>query len=79
VTSRYPALTATMQTRNHSQPKSKLTSPHNTKRKRELTMDYTLGFVTTDYADILSVEERDMETMSIEALSVEMLIEELLS
>lgn len=42
-------------------------------------MDYTLGFVTTDYADILSVEERDMETMSIEALSVEMLIEELLS
>ena len=42
-------------------------------------MDHTLGFVTTDYADILSVEERDMETMSIEALSVEMLIEELLN
>jgi ribosome-binding protein aMBF1 (putative translation factor) len=68
-----------MQTRNHSQPKSKLTSPHNTKRKRELTMDHTLGFVTTDYSDILSVEEREMETMSIEALSVEMLIEELLN
>jgi hypothetical protein len=42
-------------------------------------MDHTLGFVTTDYSDILSVEEREMETMSIEALSVEMLIEELLN
>lgn len=36
----------------------------------------TLGFVTTDYAAILHVEEREMETLSIEALLAQLLDEE---
>lgn len=42
-------------------------------------MEHTLGFVTTDYSAILDIQEREMETLSMEALSVEMLIEELLN
>lgn len=42
-------------------------------------MDYALlGFVTVEYADIIEVEERTMETLSVEALCIEALVEELL-
>lgn len=41
--------------------------------------EFSLGFVTTDYSAILDIQEREMETLSMEALSVEMLIEELLN
>ena len=37
-----------------------------------------LGFVTVAYEDILEVEERTMETLSVEALCIETLMEELL-
>lgn len=34
------------------------------------------GYVTTDYDAILTVDEREMQTLSVEALCVEWLIEE---
>jgi hypothetical protein len=41
-------------------------------------MDEMLGFVTVDYSAIIEVEERTMETLSLEALCIEALMEELL-
>ena len=35
------------------------------------------GYVTTDYAAITDLQERDMQTLSIEALCAEWLIEDL--
>lgn len=35
------------------------------------------GYVTTDYDAILAVDEREMQTLSIEALCAEWLIEDL--
>lgn len=35
-----------------------------------------LGFVTVDYTHIIDIQERTMETLSVEALCVEWLIEE---
>lgn len=42
-----------------------------------MPIDFELGYVTTDYTTILDVEERTMETLSVEALCAEMLLDEL--
>lgn len=39
--------------------------------------NFELGYTTTDYDNILTVEEREMQTLSLDALCAEMLLDEL--